>query len=289
MERIFRWFDKNKNRETPFVLAVKFLYSVTNDWLVMTTNTLTPIFLSILYEDEKKNKFMVLIIIYILFLWWYSIVNIYKNRRNKKEKNVKMINEDINVAMTTLDNYINNEYEENGVFEFASDLVSASIYDSIGQIIECEIRVSVIQQFIDNSKKNCVMVSRRSKKRQKSRKQQKIVKYKRHKDYYYNKILLDNSEGMIIFNEEQIEKNFYYQNEDRKSHIRQFIAIPDKNSSDEIVFILQLDAMKSDAFGKNREDINDFYDNYIYPYICFLRHAYNIEKNLKKRKVVDNE
>ena len=284
MNIIFRWFEKNKNKETPLILALKFLYSITNDWLVLIINTLIPIFLPILFEKKNKFQFIILLIIFILFSWWYSIVNLYKNRRNKKDKNVKVINEDINVAMTTLDNYINNEYVDNGIFEFASDLVSSSIYNSICNITGCEIRVSVIQQFIENSKKNCIMVSRRSKKRQKSRKQQKTVKYKKHKDYYYNKILLDNKEDMIIFNESQVEKNFYYQNKDRRSHICQYIAIPDKNSSNEIVFILQLDAMKPDAFGKNREEINDFYDNYIYPYICFLRHAYNIESNLRKKE-----
>lgn len=289
MNVIFSWFDKNKNKETPIILLVKFLYSITNDWVFLVINIIFPIFLSPLFENKDKKMFFIILSVYVIISLWYSLVNAYKNRRNKKDKTVKMVLEESNVAITTLDNYINNEYIDNGIFEFASDLVVSSLYNTLQNISDCEIRVSIIQQFIDGSKKSCVMLSRRSKTRQKSRKSQRTVKYEKNKDYYYQKILLDNKDNMIIFNQEQVSKHFFYQNKDRKSQICQYIGIPDKNSTDDIVFILQLDAMKENAFGKNRDEINEFYDNYVYPYICFLRHAYNIEKNLRKKEGGKNE
>ncbi len=290
MDAIFKWFDKNKNKETPLILLVKFIYSITTDWLLLIINIIFPIYLSPLFENKNKKMFYIVLLIYIAISLWYSIVNTYKNRRNKKDKAVKIISEEINAAITTLDNYINNQYIDNGIFEFASDLVVASIYNILKDIADCEIRVSVIQQFIEGTQKNCVMLSRRSKTRQKSRKsQRKVKKYIYKQDYFYQKILFDNKDSMIIFNQEQVSKYFFYQNKDKKSKVCQYIAIPDKNSTNDIVFILQLDAMKENAFGKNKDEINRFYDNYIYPYICFLRHAYNIEKNLRKKEGGNNE
>lgn len=289
MDRLFNWFEKNRNKETSIILLLKFLYSITYDWIYIIINIVYPFYLSHLFEKENKLFFLVALFIFVILSLWYSFVNTYKNIRHKKFRNTKMILEEFNLAVSTLDNYINNEYSNNGIFEFASDLVTSSIYNTLQKIIECEIRVSIIQQFIDNKKKSCVMLSRRSKLRQKSRKSQRTVKYEKKKDYYYQKILLDNKSDMIVFNEDEINKHFYYQNTDRKSCICQYIAIPDKNSTNDIVFILQLDAMSKNAFGSDRAEINEFYDNYIYPYICLLRHAYNIEKNLKKREDIDNE
>lgn len=289
MNAIFGWFDNNKNKETSIILFLKFLYSISNDWIYSIINIAFPIYLSPLFENKDKKLFIIIFSIYVILSLWFSMVNAYKNRRNKKDRNVKFISEEINAAMTTLDNYINNEYLDNSIFEFASDLVVASIYNSLQGIVGCEIRVSVIQQFIDDSQKNCVMLSRRSKTRQKCRKSQRKVKYEKNKDYYYQKILVDNKDSMIIFNEEQVNKHFIYQSKDRKSQIKQYIGIPDKNSTDEIIFILQLDAMKENAYGKDKNEINVFYDDYIYPYICFLRHAYNIEKNLRKKEGGNNE
>lgn len=190
--------------------------------------------------------------------------------------------------MTTLDNYIN-EDGNTGIFEYASDLVSSSLYNKLKEIIDCDIRVSVIQQFIHESKKNYVMLSRNSRLRQNCPKRQKNVKYDKNKDYYYLKILEDNSEDIIILNEKEIEKKFYYKNKNRKSNMKQYLCIPVKMEKENIVFLLQLDANREDAFGKNKEEIYNFYDNYIHPYICFLRHAYNIEKKLKRKNEIKGD
>ena len=288
-EKILKWVEKNKKQETAFVNLLKFLYLISFDWLNTVLDILLTLLLTYYFEEKKWLLFGIIITSIILITIWYSMVNFYKNYKKQIDEHNKLILDEINLITTTLDNYINNENNVEGIFEFASDLVSASIYNTLPKFINCEIRVSIIQQFRQKSKNSCVMLSRNSKTRQKSKKTQKNVKYEKNKDYYYLKILVDNKDSMIIFNEEQIDKHFFYKNKDRKSDIKQYLCIPDKHQTDEIIFLLQLDAMKENVFGKDREEINNFYNNYIYPYICFLRHAYNIERNLKKKEGVKDE
>ena len=86
---------------------------------------------------------------------------------------------------------------------------------------------------------------------------------------------------MIIFNQEQIDNRFFYKNSKRKSNLKQYLCIPDKINTDDIIFLLQLDALVEDAFGKDKDEIYKFYDNYISPYVSFLKHAYNIENKIR--------
>lgn len=282
MKKFFKWLEKNKDK--PLALLFRFLYSISNDWVKTIITLVFPIYLSVLYENGSEIVFYILMILYAIIELWYTLVNLYKNNKYKDDKDNKLILDEINVITTTLDNYINNESNVEGIFEFASDLVSASLYNTLQRVIDSEIRISIVQQFKFKNQKQCVMLSRNSKTRQKCNKSRRRVKYEKNKDYYYLKILVDNKDSMIIFNEEQIGKHFFYKNKDMKSHIKQYLCIPDKHQTDDIIFLLQLDAMEENAFGKDREEINDFYNNYIYPYICFLRHAYNIERNLKKKE-----
>lgn len=287
MEIIFNFIKRN--RKNPFVLLLSFLYSITSEYINTLINVVAPIYLSVIFESDKKNTFLILLIIYAVIEMWYNFVNIYNNYKNKSNVDNRRILDEINIIMTTLDNYINNNDNVEGVFEFASDLVSASLYHTIPTIIEGDIRISIIQQFKSEEKKQCIMLSRNSRTRQKAKKSINTVKYEKNKDYYYKKILLDNKESLIIFNEEQIDKYFYYKNKDMKSDIKQYLCIPIKHQTNDIIFLLQLDSMKENAFGKRKEEVNEFYNNYIYPYICFLRHAYNIERNLKKKEGDKNE
>lgn len=281
--KLFKWVDKNKNQEQAFINLLKFFYLISYDWLNAVLDIVLSLLLSYYFPENKTGSIIVLITI-ILINIWYSLVISYKNRQNKIDKNVKMVLDENNLMIKALDEFINSEYNSNdigkGLFEHASDLVTTSMYSTLKAITNCEVRLSVIQQSEnEQAKKECVMVSRRSKSTMKRRKEKKTVKYRPNKDYYYLKILVDNKDEVIILDNESIQELFI--NTNKKSQIYQYIGIPDKSQTSDIAFLLQLDGMEENAFGKTEEEINEFYVNYIYPYVCFLRHAYIVESKLK--------
>ena len=270
--RLFKWIELNKNKEKPIILLLKFLYSITYDWIYNVLIIIIPIVLS----NCEGKMYYILMIILVLITIWYTQVNAYKKKRYKIEQGIKMVLEHINLCITSLDEYINNNCDGDGIFETACDLVSSSLYKTITNYTNCQIRISIIGQFIEKGKKNCVMLSRKSMNREICTKSQRRVNYKGNTDYYYLKILSDNNDDMIILNKEEIENNFCY-NSKIKSNICQYIGIPDKYNTDNIIYLIQLDAMEENIFGKTEEEIKLFYKNFIYPYISFLRHAYNME------------
>lgn len=285
-KRLFKWVGKLKKEDNAIFNLLKFFYLISYDPLKQLFDVLLSLWLSHFFTQKKWNCFIAVVVIMALLNVWYWLINSYRNHKRKYDKNSKIITTEINAMTTTLDNHII-ENGSTGVFEFASDLVSSSLYNKLHEIIGCEIRVSVIQQFVEDGKNNCVMISRKSKSRQNCQKSQRVVKYnnknKTIKEYYYMKVLVDNDDNMIIFNQNEIEKKFFYKNPDRKSDVKQYLCIPEKMQTTNIVFLLQLDANIEDAFGKTEEEIYHFYDNYINPYVCFLKHAYNIARNLDSK------
>ena len=284
-DKLFKWIDKKKNQDKALINLLKFLYLISCEWL----NSVLDIILSLLlsYFFPKNKVFVIILALIVLVNIWYYFVNSYRNRQNKIDKNVKMVLDENNLMIKALDEFISAEYNNNdigkGLFEHASDLVTSSMYSTLKTITGCEVRVSVIQQSEgEQSKKECIMVSRRSKSTMKRKKEKKTVKYRLNKDYYYLKILVDNKDEVIILDNESIQKLFIGNN--KKNKIHQYIGIPDKSQTNDIAFLLQLDGMEENTFGKTEEEINEFYINYIYPYVCFLRHAYIVESKLRKRE-----
>lgn len=282
-DKLFKWVDKNKNKDKAYIHFLKGLYLITKDWV----DAVIVFVLSIAggYVIGKENWIVTSIIGVVMLLTrlWYSLVNGYKAYSTNANVNNKEILEEISAITTTLDTYIMDNGIV-GVFEYACDLVATALYTRLSKIVDSEIRISIIQQFALDGKKKCTMVSRKSKSRQNCHKSEKLVKFEKKdmcKEYYYVKILVDNKEDMIIFNQEQLEKRFFYKHPERKSELKQYLCIPDKIDTNDIIFLLQLDALVEDAFGKDKDEIQKFYYSYIVPYVSFLRHAYNIENKIR--------
>jgi len=170
-----------------------------------------------------------------------------------------------------------------GVGEYASVLVTASMYKVLKDVTNCESRISVIQQFHEDGKKRkCTMISRKSKKRTSSAKKELLVEYTKNKNYYFLKILKENIDTYVFFDtKNEIDKNFFWRNNKKKSDIYQYIGLAEKVETKDIAFLLQIDAMEKKAFGKDKDELAVFAENYIYPYIQFLKHAYTMERTIK--------
>ncbi len=283
-ERFFRWVDKSVNRKNVIIKLFNGLNWLTKDWVHAFVQTLLACWLQ--FTVDNYYLFIFVCVLIAVSSWWYSLVNSYHNYKNAIFTNAASIQAGINDLIVSLDGYMKKYSNGDGIFEYACELVSNSLYKVLKQATGCEVRVSVVQQFVDDDRKSCVLLGRKSRMRSTSRKTQRQVKYVRGQDYYYQKILLDNKDAVIVFNEGQVNRNFYFRNLDLKSNIYQYVGITDMNGGKDVLFVIQLDALDGKKFIKKSDDhyeIREFYNNFIYPYICFLRHAYNIEESMRRR------
>lgn len=281
--KIFYWIDRNKDTDNILINLLKLLYSLSFDWIQTILNIFIPLITTYYLEQDKYNLVVACIIVLILLNIWYKMVDTYRLREYDIRKNTNDVLREISVLFKTFDEYYISSNSGKGIFEYASNMVSNSMYDVLKSITKCEIRLSVIQQFHEHNKqRKCMMVGRRSKNRRNCNKNSKIVvKYNDKNDYFYLKILEENDEAYIILDENQINEKFCSGNKKRKQKIYQYIGITEKVETDDIAFLIQIDAMRKKIFGKNNDDIQTFIDSYILPYIMFLRHAYIIESTIQ--------
>lgn len=264
---------------------MKFIYKLSAEWVHAVINLILAWALANYYNSENMTKFWIILVFIIITEIWFWFVGAYKKYKYRVQKNTDLILSEIVTSMSALDDYMNGDnISGKGIFEYASNLATVSMYKVLEDITGCEVRVSVIQQFHEyNSKRKCMMISRRSKKRTNCSKEKLDVEYSGKTNYYFLKILKDNEETYIFFDtKEEIEKKFFWKRKQRKSKIFKYIGLAEKVATNDVAFLLQIDAMEKNAFGKNKDELSVFADNYIYPYVQFLRHAYNIQRNIRK-------
>lgn len=284
-DKLFNWLNRNKDKDSLFIIILKLLYKLSAGWVHTIINIVLTVPLAFYYEQNNWNLFMIILTVIVIIEFCFYIVDNYKKYKYQVQKKSALVLDEIVALTTSLDDYIvNNKDLGKGIFIHASDLVSASMYKVLKEITGCEVRISVIQQFYNNGNgRKCMMISRKSKKRTSCQSKLMNVEYTKNKDYYYLKILKDNVDTYIFFEtKDEIDKNFYWKNKKKKSDIYQYIGWTEKIKTDDVAFLLQIDSMEKNAFGNKEEQISVFADNYIYPYIQFLKHAYNLERTIRK-------
>lgn len=283
--RLYNWLNRNSNRETAFFVGLKFLYKISTELIHSICVLILTMIISDLYSKTDWKMFWVCLGILIFIEIYFNFVNGFRKYNYQIRRDSNTILDEIVVATTALDDYINTNGDSGkGIFEYASNLATASLYDLLKQVTGCETRISVIQQFREGTRRRkCIMISRKSRKRTSSSKRELIVDYIEKKNYYFLKILKDNKDIYIFFDTKtEVDKNFFWKNNKKRSDIFQYVGIAEKVKTDDIAFLLQIDAMEKNAFGKSKEELSVFLDKYIYPYIQFLKHAYNIERTMRK-------
>lgn len=286
MDKIFNWIDKNKNKDSAIINLLKLLYSISASWVQAVLDIILSLFLGTFYENNNIVAFIIILLVIIIVSIWFWIVSKYSNFRKEVNRNLELILNEVSTALGMLDEYVDRrDYEiGKGLFEYASEVATNSMYDVLKKITGVEVRVSVIQQFHEyKSRRKCMMISRRSKNRKVCSKETIAVQYTGKNNYYYLKILKDNVESYTLLeNQTEIEKKFYHKSKVKKSNIHQYIGLAQTIKTEDVAFLLQIDGMEKDSFGKNKDEINIFIDNYIDPYIQFLKHAYNMERSFRK-------
>lgn len=284
INRLYNWLNRNKDKENIFFIGLKFMYKISVEWVHAIIIILMTLVITDFYEKAYWTSFTIILIIMIMIEIYFYLIGNYKKYKYQVQRNSDLILNEIITATTALDDYVNsNNKSGKGIFEYASVLVTTSMYKVLKDVTNCESRISVIQQFHEGGKKRkCTMISRKSKKRTSSAKKELLVEYTKNKNYYFLKILKENIDTYVFFDtKNEIDKNFFWRNNKKKSDIYQYIGLAEKVETKDIAFLLQIDAMEKKAFGKDKDELAVFAENYIYPYIQFLKHAYTMERTIK--------
>lgn len=284
INRLYNWLNRNKDKENIFFIGLKFIYKISVEWVHAIIIILMTLVMTDFYEKSYWTSFAIILIIMIMIEIYFYLIGNYKKYKYQVQRNSDLILNEIITATTALDDYVNsNNKSGKGIFEYASVLVTASMYKVLKDVTNCESRISVIQQFHEDGKKRkCTMISRKSKKRTSSAKKELLVEYTKNKNYYFLKILKENIDTYVFFDtKNEIDKNFFWRNNKKKSDIYQYIGLAEKVETKDIAFLLQIDAMEKKAFGNDKDELAVFAENYIYPYIQFLKHAYTMERTIK--------
>lgn len=284
-KKFFNWLNRNKSKDTFLWTCLKLLYKMSIDAVHGIINVILGLFFGEYFGSESWGSVLIISIVIVLVEIYFYFVRSYKDYNYSIRKNSNLILNEITAATVALDDYIiTNNDSGKGIFQYASNIVTASLYDVLKQITGSETRISVIQQFHDKRKRYCLMISRKSQKRTSSSKERQDIEYSGKKNnYYYLKVLKENETTYIFFEtKEAIDNIFYWPNKKKKRNIFQYIGVAEKVKTNDIAFLLQIDAMEKDSFGKTQDDLSAFADEYIYPYIQFLKHAYNLERTMRK-------
>lgn len=284
INKLYNWLNRNKDKENLFFIGLKFIYKISVEWVHAIIVLILTLLITDAFTKEHWFIFWLILVAAAITEFYFWLIGNYKKYKYQVQRNSDLILNEIITATTALDDYVNNNNKSGkGIFEYASVLVTTSMYKVLKEVTSCEPRVSVIQQFHEDQKKRkCVMLSRKSRKRTSSAKKEMLVEYTKNKNYYFLKILKDNIDTYVFFDtKKEIDKNFFWKNNKKKSDIYQYIGLAEKVETQDIAFLLQIDAMEKSAFGKNKDELAVFAENYIYPYIQFLKHAYTIERTIK--------
>lgn len=270
-------------------------------------NIIVPIILSVLLSfpsekrDEDFNKYIWAIIIFIICFNLLSYIATYIKNKNEKWKSLlSSVVEHISAIHIetgtniyrmhkhTKSSIIKNQlvdkthFNQIADFQEMSFLVCRSIYDIIERELECdECEVTVYQKFPKekNKKYNTVkMIAYATKDR--------AIPSTYNVTYNINKnspktifmsIFKQNKANTIIFHKQKIVRQNFVMlqgSEDREQMIHQYIGIPIKTNSNNVVCVLQIDVPRKKLLGKNYKEVKLFADNILKPFSSILYNAY---------------
>ena len=287
LNNFFDFVDKYK--DSTYLLFFRFLNRITNDFFESTYHLFLGWFLPVLYSMDSLSLLwkIIITIILLIILFWFFLSKKFKLRDYYKLKNdIDLLNnnekmiENLNLLERELNELIN--IGEKNLFKKISDDMVNILFDYIKEVYNINIRVSVLQQF--RNKKGvrmCKIISRRSKNNICPNGKTYTVERKK---YFFNKILIDNIEKNIYLDSKDVKK---YIKSKLKDDFKEYIAIPVKDHSRLIEFIVQIDIVDKEVFNNDEKKINEFISNYIIPYVLILKTAYSIENRIKESDVRD--
>lgn len=171
-------------------------------------------------------------------------------------------------------------------FQELAFLVCNAIYDIISDELDCEeCEVTVFQKFPKNNNqkydtvkmiayatKDCIIPSTYSNTYKISKKSEATN---------FMELFKRNQTGAIIYHtKRKVANNFVllHGSEDREREICQYIGIPIKTNTNNVVCILQIDVSRKKVLGKNYKEVKLFSDNILKPFSSILYNAYERDR-----------
>lgn len=270
-------------------------------------NIIVPIILSVLLSfpsekrDENFNKYIWAIIIFIICFNLLSYIASYIKNKNEKWKSLlSSVAEHISAIHIetgtniyrmhkhTKSSIIKNQlvdkthFNQIADFQEMSFLVCRSIYDIIERELECyECEVTVYQKFLKSNNKKCdniKMIAYATKGSMIPSTYDKIYTINKNApNTVFMKLFKNNqSDAIICHNQKSVKEKFVWlsESEEREKKIHQYIGIPIKSNSNNVVCILQIDVAQKKLLGRNYKEVKYFADDILKPFSSILYNAY---------------
>lgn len=286
MKKIYTYIDKQKYKDNNIIIIVRFFYLVlSNQILVGASNVIVPFAFS-LYIKSNTERFGLHITLCIIGLavlnFLHGVAVDYKLHSRKIHHAHQITVKNIETIYKTFNERITMEKTFDDLFQMISGAVCQDVYHLFKNVFSLETRISVVLQYFD-AEDDCfysAMAGRTSKKTHQlaAYKGKAVVEYSKSSGRYYNKILQNNTDEIIVLDKEKIKKYFHFNHKPKKSaRINQYICIPQKAYGVQTAFLLQIDVMENGSIHKTKEEIEDFCEEYIDPYMRTLQNAYIVE------------
>lgn len=270
-------------------------------------NFIAPIILSLLLaipsekRDNNFNIYIYVLIVFIVVFNLFSCVAIHIKSQNEKWKsllssvtehisaihietgtNIYRMHKHTKSSITKNQLVDKTHFNQIADFQEMSFLVCKSIYDIIESELECdECEVTVYQKFLKKKNKkydNIKMIAYATK--------GNVIPSTYDKNYVINKkaqntvfmgLFKNNqSDAVICHNQKSVNEKFIWlaESEEREKRIHQYIGIPIKSNSNNVVCILQIDVSQKKLLGKNYKEVKYFADDILKPFSSILYNAY---------------
>lgn len=289
------------------ILRILFIRIFGNIYFNSIINIILPIVLSLLFEipSDKRNKHFsiyIIIVIGIIIIEniLYFIANFMRNKKIRWENlSTNVVNKISTMHIDTANNifrmhkhtkasilentYIDeNHFNKLADFQQVSFLVCKAIYDMICNQLECyDCEVTVYQKFGKKQGErwdHVKMIAYATK--------DSIIPATYEQLYYINQKATETmfiqlfkqktTDAIILHNHKAVEKNFKVleYSREREEKICQYIGIPVKTNTNNVICVLQVDVSQKNILGKNYKEVKFFSDKVLKPFSAFLYNAY---------------
>lgn len=287
---MFKWIDKHKDKETGFIMLLKFLYSLGRiEVLHSIVVTILGIFIPLLFTWQHYFVAIGLIFVLILSIIFNYICSSYQKKKYEQRKLAAEILDN----QSSLINTLNIEVKSNPqwkitIFKKISEIVCEKIQHIFKEILKCSTRVSIEYVFDKNNKdkteQHVKMSGRRSPDRDTCKKSTLLENRSK---YYSYRVFTNNKIGINILSQDKINnKVYWYKNPNHTNNVKQYIGIAVSVQDDTHVdYILQIDCLDELTFGKNNtnEEIELFINQYLKSYINIVSLSYLLNLNKYKK------
>lgn len=300
------------NKQPTFKELIKIVLDriLTNEVAINVVNIIFTIFLSIymlFYGKVTPIKwwiFLVLVIaIHISYIIFSCKCSKKKNETNKNQiliekfyEEVRNINQKIASGIHELHNFIDNIEEYNNpinahIFDNKVDIYTISSYvcESVQKVItevfgkDSECQVTIFKQ--NTTERKIQMIAYSNNENRKPNTFTNIYKLNSKSRKYHIKIFRSNKEvPYCLCNKEEIKNSFNYneQSKEREEKICQYIGLPLKTDLGHIELLLQVDVSKEKILGSTVNEMKDFANDLLYPFMSVLHITLERDRIFKK-------